>query len=108
MAHGCPCSDGLESGPGRHLWGNCFSFPGFPKQVREWLLLSSFQVSWLKGGALGGGGKGWSVAAHRRVTGEVAHGEGARGSVGFPRRAGIASMSSALYPPFHLADFSFI
>lgn len=65
-------------------------------------------MSWLKGGALGGGGKCWSVAPHRRVIGEVAHGEGVQGSVGFPPRAGIAPMSSILYSPFHLSDFSFI
>lgn len=108
MAHGCPCSASLEAGPGRHLGSNCFSFPGFPKQVRKWILLSSFQVSWLKGGALGGGDKGCSVALHRRVSGEVVHAEGGQGSVGFPQRAGIAPMSSIPYPPFHLSDFSFI
>ena len=108
MAHGCPRSASLESGPGLLLGNNCLSLPGFPKKVRKWILLSLFQVSWLKGGALGGGGKGWSVAPHRRVSGEVACAEEVQGSVGFPQRAGIAPTLSIPYPPFHLSDFSFI
>lgn len=93
---------------GAHL-GSCFSFPGFPKQVRERILLSSFQLSWPKGGALGEGGtEDWSVAPHRRVSGEVANREGVQGRVGFLQRAGAAHMSLTPYVPVHLSESSFI